>query len=323
MAQITFGAATTPLETDLDLNFTELYNAVVNYSFKATAWVDDSPTVMGCNLFGNPGLAGNYLFGLGINFSFDGTNYRTAGDGSNNGAGAVLMDYASGTMEFFAFPSTGGTSQTIAPGALVPNARLTSANNFMLGQSATGYASVNAASIEGGNGRAVFSHVSGTATGALFAGFGYAGGAIGSVTQNGTTGVAYNTSSDYRLKTGVTPISGSGAFIDALKPCTWTWISDGTSGSGFIAHELQAVSPSSVTGAKDATQPIGTIKDANDVVLATGVPQPVQAVAGQTWTATGTAPAYQAVEYGSAEVVAMLVAEVQSLRARVHALDGN
>lgn len=90
----------------------------------------------------------------------------------------------------------------------------------------------------------------------------------------------------------VAAIADSGAFIDALKPCTWSWKSDGSAGAGFIAHELQAVSPNSVTGAKDAVDDDGK-------------------------------PIYQAVEYGSSEVIAMLVAELQAVRARLHALDGH
>ena len=37
-----------------------------------------------------------------------------------------------------------------------------------------------------------------------------------------------------------------------LKPVTYTWKADGSSGEGFIAHELQAVCPDAVTGEKDA-----------------------------------------------------------------------
>jgi hypothetical protein len=75
--------------------------------------------------------------------------------------------------------------------------------------------------------------------------------AIGSITANGTTAVAYNTSSDYRLKQNVQPMVGALDKIAQLKPCTYNWISDNSAGQGFIAHELQAVVPDCVTGAKD------------------------------------------------------------------------
>jgi len=67
-----------------------------------------------------------------------------------------------------------------------------------------------------------------------------------------TTATAYNTTSDYRLKENVLPMTGALAKVAALKPCTYTWKSNGAQGQGFIAHELQAVVPDAVTGAKDA-----------------------------------------------------------------------
>lgn len=97
-----------------------------------------------------------------------------------------------------------------------------------------------------------------------------------SVTASATT---YNTSSDYRLKNVIGPLTNSGVFIDALKPKVGTWIVDGTPFVGFLAHEFQEVSPTSVTGEKDGTN-------------------------------------FQTMEASSPEVIANMVAELQSLRAR-------
>jgi len=126
-------------------------------------------------------------------------------------------------------------------------------------------------------------------TGTLIEFSGNGSGALGSITHNGTN-VAYNTSSDYRLKDNPQPLTGSGAFIDALKPKTWEWKADGSKGVGFIAHEVAEVSPASVVGEKDAVDADGK-------------------------------PVYQAMEYGSAEFIANIVAELQSLRARVAQLE--
>ena len=78
----------------------------------------------------------------------------------------------------------------------------------------------------------------------------------GSVTSNGTT-TAYNTSSDYRLKDNVSPMSGSIDRLKQLKPSTWTWIQDGSHGEGFLAHEAQEVVPECATGTKDAVDDEG------------------------------------------------------------------
>jgi hypothetical protein len=78
----------------------------------------------------------------------------------------------------------------------------------------------------------------------------------GSIYQNTST-VSYLTTSDYRLKENVAPMTGALAKITQLKPCTYTWKLDGSDGQGFIAHELQAVVPDCVTGEKDAVDEEG------------------------------------------------------------------
>ena len=80
---------------------------------------------------------------------------------------------------------------------------------------------------------------------------------VGSVSVT-TTATAYNTSSDYRLKENVAPMTGALATVAQLKPVTYTWKADGSNGQGFIAHELQAVVPDCVSGEKDAVNEDGT-----------------------------------------------------------------
>jgi Chaperone of endosialidase len=82
---------------------------------------------------------------------------------------------------------------------------------------------------------------------------------VGSIT-NTLSNTAYNTSSDYRLKENIQPMSGALSRVAALKPVTYTWKVDGSSGEGFIAHELQAVVPDCVTGEKDAVDEDGNPK---------------------------------------------------------------
>jgi len=61
----------------------------------------------------------------------------------------------------------------------------------------------------------------------------------------------YNTTSDYRLKTNVEPMSGALELVNKLNPVNYDWISTGQKSQGFIAHELQAIVPDCVTGYKD------------------------------------------------------------------------
>ena len=120
--------------------------------------------------------------------------------------------------------------------------------------------------------------------------FAYNGGGIGSITQNGTTGVLYNIMSDARLKTVKGAVSGHGERIDALLPVEYEWKADGAKARGFLAHQFQEVYPSSVTGSKDAMDDEGK-------------------------------PVYQAMQASTTEVIADLVAELQSLRARLAVLE--
>ena len=76
------------------------------------------------------------------------------------------------------------------------------------------------------------------------------GSLIGSITQSGTNGVAFNTSSDHRLKENVTDMTGAIDRVKALAPKRFNFISDpdDTTVDGFLAHEAQTVVPEAVTG---------------------------------------------------------------------------
>jgi hypothetical protein len=129
-----------------------------------------------------------------------------------------------------------------------------------------------------------------TTSAAVFIGFrNSAGTLIGSVSRVTTTNaVAYNTTSDYRLKTVIGPVADAGQRIDALQPIEYTWNTDGSRTRGFLAHQFQEVYAGSVTGAKDAVDAKGK-------------------------------PVYQGMQASTSEVIADLVAEIQSLRQRLAA----
>jgi hypothetical protein len=81
-------------------------------------------------------------------------------------------------------------------------------------------------------------------------------GAVGQIYTHGTTTV-YVTSSDYRLKNTIAPMTGALAKVALLKPVTYKWNEGGVDGQGFIAHELQEVVPDAVSGEKDAVDAEG------------------------------------------------------------------
>jgi hypothetical protein len=113
-----------------------------------------------------------------------------------------------------------------------------------------------------------------------------------------TVATTYNSISDYRLKNITGPVTGAKDFIMALQPKQGTWKADGSEFVGFLAHEFQEVSPSSVTGEKDAVDADGK-------------------------------PIMQSMQASSSEVMANLVAFIQEqqalitqLTARITALEG-
>jgi hypothetical protein len=87
--------------------------------------------------------------------------------------------------------------------------------------------------------------------------FGASATEIGTITKSSASAVAYNTTSDYRLKQDIAPMTGALAKVQALKPVTYKWKADGSDSQGFIAHELQAIVPDCVTGEKDAVDEEG------------------------------------------------------------------
>ena len=92
-----------------------------------------------------------------------------------------------------------------------------------------------------------------------FLNFAQSGTTIGSITGNATN-IQYNTSSDYRLKENIVPMTGALAKVALLKPVTYKWKIDGSDGEGFIAHELAEVCSHAVNGAKDAVDEDGNPK---------------------------------------------------------------
>jgi len=70
-----------------------------------------------------------------------------------------------------------------------------------------------------------------------------AGASRGSIQGVNASTIIYNTSSDERLKKQIKPMQSTLDRINALKPCTYTWIRDEAKGYGFVAQEVHKVFP--------------------------------------------------------------------------------
>ena len=177
-----------------------------------------------------------------------------------------------------AAPITFATSNT-------ERARIDSSGNLLVGTTSSGLVDSHNYNYTVGSGRGYYNHVTGTGSGADYLIFGYATTQIGSITQNGTTGVLYNTSSDARLKHDIIDAPEASTLIDQIKVRSFKWnADDSTQRYGFIAQELLPIAPEAVSQPEDPDAMMG-------------------------------------VDYS--KLVPMLVKEIQDLRARVAQLEGN
>ena len=195
-------------------------------------------------------------------------------------------------------------------------ARVDSSGNLLVGQTTAGVVNGIGTSIEASgfeNARITVNHSSGgSSNGSFYMRFAYGGTVAGTISQSSITSVAYNTSSDYRLKENIVPMANALAKVAQLKPVTYTWKTDGSAGQGFIAHELAEVIPDCVTGEKDATEtqqyeiapaiPATFDEEGNELTPA------VEAVMGER-----EVPVYQGID--TSFLVATLTAAIQEQQA--------
>ncbi len=213
-----------------------------------------------------------------------------------NDSSAASVQSIAGNLSF----STGGV------GSGAERARIDSSGNLLVGTATAGAGigfstkvAVDAGNAEG----SLFKNSAGASAYAarvwnsattgdnLFVWFGTeAGGTTrGSITYNRGGGLtAYNTTSDYRAKDIISETIESGSTIDGLKIYVGKMKGATIERPMMIAHEAQAVVPYAVTGEKDAVSEDGT-------------------------------PKFQQMDHAS--LVPLLIAEIQSLRQRVAALE--
>jgi hypothetical protein len=185
---------------------------------------------------------GDYNAETGISF----TSQRAKISGFLNGSGGT----PGSTLRFYTMPNGGSVTERV---------RIDSDGNLLVGCTSTPSSSVVGwrATVAGDQG---YMSSSAGSSGAREHWYLYnTNGLVGTVSTSGTS-TTYATSSDYRLKENIAPMRGALATVAQLKPCTYTWKTDGAVGQGFIAHELQAVLPDAVVGEKDAIDAEGNPK---------------------------------------------------------------
>ena len=176
------------------------------------------------------------------------------GVSSNSDQYALYLRYNTATLgAYIGSPSANALAFSGSGGG--EYGRFDSSGNLLVGTTSFSNAGGGVALASGASGENLKS--SATSTGAWgHYGFYNSNGRVGLISTNGTA-TTYATSSDYRLKHDIAPMTGALAKVSALKPVTYKWNTDNSDGEGFIAHELAAVVPQCVTGEKDAVDEEG------------------------------------------------------------------
>lgn len=113
----------------------------------------------------------------------------------------------------------------------------------------------------------------GAVTGHEFVSFRTDNGVRGSVTRT-SGGVAFNTTSDYRLKNDLGPVENAVERCLRLQPKRMEWKADPDNEfDGFLAHEVAEVVPEAVTGEKDAETPEPDPNDPDAIPAGEIIPQ--------------------------------------------------
>jgi hypothetical protein len=230
--------------------------------------------------------AGNTASRLTHNAYFDGTNWRYIG--SSIGATRYEMTGANAGSTHSWSVSAGGTAGNAI--SFTQAMTLTSGGKLLVNTTDNGYPSFflvqQATSADE---CASFWNSATSGDNNIIKFYTDAGQGRGSITYNRSGGLtAYNTTSDYRAKDILGPVANPGATIDALKVYIGKMKGATVERPMLVAHEAQEVAPYAVTGQKDAVNEDGT-------------------------------PKYQQMD--ASTLVPLLIAEIQSLRARVAALE--
>lgn len=137
---------------------------------------------------------------------------------------------------------------------------LASRGSYLIGQSANPDSATVVVNQQAGGGNLGIEVSTSLSTTAYHMIFRNPNGQVGGISTSGST-TTYGTSSDYRLKENVVPLTGALARTAAIPVYRFNWKSDpeGTQVDGFLAHELAAHVPEAVVGEKDAVKADGRI----------------------------------------------------------------
>jgi len=188
---------------------------------------------------------GNAIGGMTFLAATDGVSKIAFGDSGDNDIGMISYSHDNNHMLF--------NTNAVERLRIASNGEV-SVNDGQVGTGAAVFKIKGAAN----NDVAVFTH--GTSSSANEVLFRFRDGAnedCGTIGINpNSNSVAYNTSSDYRLKENESAISDGITRLKQLKPYRFNWKSNssGDKVDGFFAHEVSSIVPEAISGEKDGFQ---------------------------------------------------------------------
>jgi hypothetical protein len=189
----------------------------------------------------------SWAYGLSFNNYYDGA--WKAREADYTGYVAFLSN---GDIQFGTGPSisAGASSSTEA------RLTITNAGNVLYGATSSWYGQPGVELHRNGGG--VLALRRGTDRGNLVNMYNSDGNYAGQIETIGGNAIAFSSASDYRLKENIVRMtSGSITRLKQLLPSTFNYITDPDDEmEGFIAHEAQAVVPTSASGVKDGMETI-------------------------------------------------------------------
>ena len=211
-------------------------------------------------------------------------------------------------------------------------ARIDNAGHFFLGTTSERNAGDLSIDFSGTSEAGIGINDTTSSNGSVFAGFLTGGTFRGSISNNNNGAVAYNTTSDYRLKENVSYDFDATARLKQLKPTRFNWIADDTNTSqdGFLAHEVSSIVPEAITGTKDETRTTkNVVLDKNENIIANNITEDEWKTAkadgtyddNTSWKSTITQKHYQQIDHS--KLVPLLVKTIQELEARIAKLEGS
>ena len=246
--RVTIGNAATALQLGVDTS----NNAVI---------ATNTANVMGFYTNGNERAritsGGNLLVGTATDtdskIRAEGTEARIRSRNSTSGTEVYLGAMNPDEARVWAStnsPLTFGTNNA-------ERARITSGGDFYVGTASalTAAGKISVAFDQASAYGLILRNTNATAT-SIFVSFeNSSGGSNGNISQTNSTTVAYNTSSDRRLKKDIAPAPQAGADIDAIEVVSHGWVSnDDVVKYGVVAQDLHAVAPQAVSAGDDGDE---------------------------------------------------------------------